>query len=840
MQPPDSNSLDPTQPVEDAYAELSHHLRVLAMRLVREESTADDVVQEAWLAALDAPPDHVRNLNGWLRQVVSNVARRKRRTRARRSEVEALATQDEPREHQSNLSSFEVAELLRNSVASQREPYRTVLTLRFFDELTAQEIAAQLGSNPATVRSQIKRGLAALRETLDQSHDGRRDAWVLLLMPVLPGGISGNVRGDVPGNSSGEKLASRSAVNPSPSGSAPIRGTRWGRWGILAVATGAAVFLIARPGDEGQETGPVLPFEPAVAAKEPVPIVEEEGARVALSASERAAPIAAEPPEGTYQLIVNLERSDGTPAIGGLLSVRGKDVAQIANPDHALGLWEADLQGRVELSVDQEQLDRSASRPMDGPGLFLEGRDRDEAWSSLYEASFPEGRRREITIHTRGPAQDISVRVLDESGQPLAGAFLLFRGQYTGGHGTRDGSALIDSEQLYPTDSRGEVLLRWTPRRDHRFVVRARGKAPLECVLSSDGPLAEDTVTVPDGQSVYGRVFLPDDTPARDAQVWLEDIEPELYARRLNSARADSDGYFELTGLALGTHVLFARSTRQPELFASTRLTVGAEEEAVWEPTLSKRRPLEVTVVHQDGKPAAEGIAVVQSIEPPFWTTGSDLDEQGRAVFTELSPGPLDILGSDSHRFTTRGVATNVQPGAGAIHITLEEPVATCSVFAVIATARGDRVERARLVAKNDHGGAFDAMSEALTGVVNLANLRPDRYQLLVRVDGSGQWNLGERDLSDGRDLDLGEVFLPALQRVEIDWGQRQPSEERPWQIVSRPVRTNDHVRALVKPLDFIELFPGNYVLRPYGDLEGGVAFSVGLDRPGRVVFDGD
>jgi len=44
--------------------------------------------------------------------------------------------------------------------------YQTIVTLRFFENLTLTEIAEVLGSNPGTIRSQLARALGKLRKRI--------------------------------------------------------------------------------------------------------------------------------------------------------------------------------------------------------------------------------------------------------------------------------------------------------------------------------------------------------------------------------------------------------------------------------------------------------------------------------------------------------------------------------------------------------------------------------------------------------------------------------------------------------------------------------------------------
>ena len=59
---------------ERALLENRDFLRLLARKLVYDEHAAEDVVQQAWLAALERPPRYQGPLRAWLAGVVRNLA----------------------------------------------------------------------------------------------------------------------------------------------------------------------------------------------------------------------------------------------------------------------------------------------------------------------------------------------------------------------------------------------------------------------------------------------------------------------------------------------------------------------------------------------------------------------------------------------------------------------------------------------------------------------------------------------------------------------------------------------------------------------------------------------
>jgi RNA polymerase sigma factor (sigma-70 family) len=111
-------------------------VRQLARSLISDPDLADDVAQEAWLAALKSAPDRDRPLEPWLATVVRNFALRARRSASRRAAREEVAATPEALPSASEL--YERASMhkeLVQAVLALEEPYKTTLLLRFLEEL---------------------------------------------------------------------------------------------------------------------------------------------------------------------------------------------------------------------------------------------------------------------------------------------------------------------------------------------------------------------------------------------------------------------------------------------------------------------------------------------------------------------------------------------------------------------------------------------------------------------------------------------------------------------------------------------------------------------------------
>jgi RNA polymerase sigma factor (sigma-70 family) len=159
-------------------------VRRLARGLVGDDA-ADDVAQEALLLALEKGPSRER-LGEWLRAASRNVAMRFGRSARRRAtrERRAARREAEPSAADAVMRVAEQSRLL-SAVMRLPGPQRTAIVLRFFEDLPPREIAARLDVPVETVRTRVKRGLAALRDELRETHGGDDHEWRVALAPLL-------------------------------------------------------------------------------------------------------------------------------------------------------------------------------------------------------------------------------------------------------------------------------------------------------------------------------------------------------------------------------------------------------------------------------------------------------------------------------------------------------------------------------------------------------------------------------------------------------------------------------------------------------------------------------
>jgi RNA polymerase sigma-70 factor (sigma-E family) len=157
--------VDADTAVEQLYAGHYRQLVRLAVLLVRDKETAEEVVQDAFVAMHGRwsrlrDPD---NAVAYLRQTVVNRSRSALRHRGVVERHRPRTVPDEPGADEAVLAADrrrQVLDALGRLSGRQRE----VLTLRYFLDLSEQEIASTLGISAGSVKSHASRGAAALRQ----------------------------------------------------------------------------------------------------------------------------------------------------------------------------------------------------------------------------------------------------------------------------------------------------------------------------------------------------------------------------------------------------------------------------------------------------------------------------------------------------------------------------------------------------------------------------------------------------------------------------------------------------------------------------------------------------
>jgi RNA polymerase sigma-70 factor (sigma-E family) len=131
----------------------------LAALLLGSREQAEDVVQDCFVRVYPRF-EELREPVPYLRTAVVNACRSAGRRQARARKVAATHIADLV----SDLGAREMLDAL-DSLSSRQ---RTAIVLRFYEDMSEEEMASALGCRPGTVKSLVHRGLAHLREVLGE------------------------------------------------------------------------------------------------------------------------------------------------------------------------------------------------------------------------------------------------------------------------------------------------------------------------------------------------------------------------------------------------------------------------------------------------------------------------------------------------------------------------------------------------------------------------------------------------------------------------------------------------------------------------------------------------
>jgi RNA polymerase sigma-70 factor (ECF subfamily) len=140
----------------------------MAYLFLGDPDEAEDIAQETFIRAYYALPrfESALPLRPWLLRIASNLAKNKLRSIGRF--FAALNRQlHEPEKHQ---ASTEDADLLWQAIRRLEIHQRQALYLRYFMDLSEDEMAQALNIAPGTVKSRLHRAQAALRKIIIQHY----------------------------------------------------------------------------------------------------------------------------------------------------------------------------------------------------------------------------------------------------------------------------------------------------------------------------------------------------------------------------------------------------------------------------------------------------------------------------------------------------------------------------------------------------------------------------------------------------------------------------------------------------------------------------------------------
>lgn len=742
-------------------------LRRLARSLLADEHTSEDVVQDTWTVALEHPPATAESLGGWLRRVTRSLALNQRRGQDRRVRRELVAAPEIPTASVDAMAAHrEILREVVEAVLSLREPYQTVVILRYYQDLSAREIAARRQLPVATVDSQLHRARKMLRARLERDSRGPPGAWQLALALAI--GTSAPPR----------------AIHPHGTAAGGTnRGIKFAVAGIAAAILGGVAFQQARtPGRTAVQARPTdrSPAAATGAGADAGAAVEGAAKRVESVGSPRAAALIEAFPPGPHRF-----RLTGTVVDARDRPVRRGEVflAPIGHPlnravgVNAEGAFAIEWTGpdtEVEIAV----LARGYERPV----------------SSLLRLTMRSGAERTVRLIVHSP-------VPEPEGSPAMKRLITIRGAAV----PLDLDAVSWSEQacLESTGSdRDEMLFRWCDDPDEIIteVQEAMGAAGIAA-----GPRTR----------IHGTIFDAHGRPVPAAWVFVDDGEIGVLGL------ADESGQYEAT--VRGGASIRVRGGGGDLGIDLAEVGEGLLDLEITQDLYLDRGHELRGVLRGDGEDTLAGweILACAGTADTLWFDSTTVGERGLFALPNVPPGEARLMlrRHPGQPFADR-MLTGLVADREEFHRLFDLQGSSSGVRIALLAEDGTPVSAEVQLWQQESGlGTWLTPDEDGYGVQDVP---PGAYELLVISPERGTRVFSSLRVEGGAILDLGAVTLdpPAGLELEFDEGTGAGAKEVRWSLFRRERSGHSLVaysNVVMRPTWSRALAAGDYELFVFG-----------------------
>jgi RNA polymerase sigma factor (sigma-70 family) len=586
--------------------------------------TAEDVVQEAWLRAMERPPEDRGRFSGWLHVVAVRLLYRTRKLNGARAHVELSSARPDrvPME-----VAHEESTLLR-FVDELPNDVRTVVQMRFVHDLEVPEIARRLEMQPQTVHVRLRRGLDLLRHRVGDVRDSR------------------------------ERLLSLAALRNW------FRGASWSsRLVRSALVLGCVAMLfgvvLLRSSTSAADRG-AISVDVAVAADAP-PLVSALVVEPAPAPDSRAE-------------VPSVAGGSSRPRIRGFVrtpdgaSLPGAEVhAAAADGSGASRTVVADDTGRYEIDAARgDVLWATEPRWLESPRCYV---------SSLLSAELEE-----LDLHVGRTRGRTLIHVVDSEGVPVAGARVLLD-PFRRALQTASGPGVLEypaPPRTVTTDAGGNAEFLFPDRALLELVVLPEDLPGWNGEVAASRAGEPLTIQLPAALALVGTCVYSSGEPAAEAKV--EALQLGGLVRRV--ARTAPDGTFRVEGLVEGEYVLQAAEDRALGS-ASAWCQKSVKAGAVKKVALVLGPDTTLTGFVVDHRRPVPGVTVELKSARTHVSEGEAkrttlTDERGQFVFTALRPNGRYMAGVRCPRGP--GPSTEVAPGQQGIVLELNAEAAEAPV----------------------------------------------------------------------------------------------------------------------------------------------------------------
>ncbi len=134
----------------------------LSYSILKNEADAQDAVQETIYKSyknLENLKDK-KKFKTWIYKILTNVSFEIINSKKNYLDIEQEDIQSEKEDIDTNLS-------LWNAVQELKQPYRTVITLFYYEDMSIKEISKITGTNVDAVKKQLSRGREKIKEVME-------------------------------------------------------------------------------------------------------------------------------------------------------------------------------------------------------------------------------------------------------------------------------------------------------------------------------------------------------------------------------------------------------------------------------------------------------------------------------------------------------------------------------------------------------------------------------------------------------------------------------------------------------------------------------------------------
>lgn len=521
-------------------------VRFLARSLVADEHRAADIAQETWLAALEHPPATADSLKSWLSKVLRNFRRKLLRSEMRQLKREcAAAKPDRSPSTEEVVAREETRQRVVRAVLDLDEPYRSVILLRYYENLPPRAVAETLEAPLETIKTRLHRGLEQLRTRLDAAHGNDRKSWCAALAPLA--GL--NLKAAIGGGTSGSAAAGAGALAGALGLTARIK---IGATAALLLGATITFWILVVQGDDRSDL--ILP-DPNAGAIARSLRVDDVAAGDVSDAANGAGILARQPLLPAAQVSGRLldakcRRPVADAAV--LLSMKEGEKR----------VWKTVTDGSGRFAIGGIEDPGSAWLAIRAPGYANRVLDVDGAGATVQAFD-------ELLLE---PRWCVEGRVVDRGGRPLAGARVtgLFKSRFDKVDGRWE---LIEEKLLAESGPDGSFLFCAGDDRSERYDSKLRFYRAEAEGFASPWTVRGDKeivlLTVEPARSVKGKVaWSQDGSPVAGA--WVRCSDPQdSNLEQLNATHVGDDGTFCFAAvpdreLDVGVFVQSPTSLRNP------------------------------------------------------------------------------------------------------------------------------------------------------------------------------------------------------------------------------------------------------------------------------------